>query len=140
MSFAKHINALHSARKAYIQSESSNRIRRALRHQVRATNDHFETGNKVYYKRDDSPKWKGPGTVIAQDGKVVFVRHGSTYARVSPCRLLKVGNEINATHEQERTDDQHSISACSKMPLNNNLLSNDLSDDEEKGEHKSHLM
>ena len=131
--FAKHINALHSARKAFIQSESSNRIRRALRHQVRATNDHFETGNKVYYKRDDSPKWKGPGMVIGQDGKVVFVRHGSTYARVSPCRLLKVGNEFNASHEQEHTDDQHSISACSKMPLNNNLLSNDLSDDEEKG-------
>ena len=65
-----------------------------------------------------------------QDGKVVFVRHCSTYARVSPCQLLKVGN---ATHEQEHTNDQHSISACSKMPLNNNLLSNDLSDDEEKG-------
>ena len=29
--FAKHLNALHSARKAYIQSESEERIRRSLR-------------------------------------------------------------------------------------------------------------
>ena len=32
----------------------------------------------------------GPGTVLFQDGKVVFVRHGSVFVRVSPNRLQKV--------------------------------------------------
>ena len=34
--FAKHLNALHEARRAYIQTESNERVRRALRTKVRA--------------------------------------------------------------------------------------------------------
>ncbi|VDI54554.1 Hypothetical predicted protein [Mytilus galloprovincialis] len=74
--FANHLNALHSGRRAFIQAESSERIRRALRHKIRASGECFQHGDKVYYKRDDDNKWKGPGTVLGQDGKVVFVRHG----------------------------------------------------------------
>ena len=36
-STAKHLNALHSARKVYIQSEAHERVRRALRSKVRAS-------------------------------------------------------------------------------------------------------
>ena len=46
-------------------------------------------------KRDDDTKWKGPGTVIGQDGKVVFVRHGSIYVRVHPVRLIRCGLEFD---------------------------------------------
>lgn len=49
----------------------------------------------MYYKRDDSNKWKGPGKVLGQDGKVVFVRHGSVYVRVHPCRLLRLEKELD---------------------------------------------
>ena len=89
--FAKHLNALHSSRRAFIQAESSERIRRALRHKIRASGECFQQGDRVYFKRDDDQKWKGPGTVIGQDGKVVFVRHGSIYVRVHPCRLIRCG-------------------------------------------------
>ncbi|VDI35884.1 Hypothetical predicted protein [Mytilus galloprovincialis] len=44
--FAKHLNILHDSRKAYIQSESDERIRRALRSKIRAT------VLMVFYKRD----------------------------------------------------------------------------------------
>lgn len=87
---AKHISALHATRKAFIESESSNRIRRALRKQVRQKEEKYFTGEKVYYKRPDSTKWKGPGTVIGQDGVVVFVRHGGLCVRVHQCRLQKL--------------------------------------------------
>ncbi|CAG2236725.1 unnamed protein product [Mytilus edulis] len=93
--FANHLNALHSGRRAFIQAESSERIRRALRHKIRASGECFQHGDKVYYKRDDDNKWKGPGTVLGQDGKVVFVRHGSIYVRVHPCRLIRCGIEFN---------------------------------------------
>ena len=66
---ATHLNAKHSSRKGFMQAESSEKIRRALRHQVRPVGNRFENGVLVYYKRDDK-EWKGPGTVIGQDGKV----------------------------------------------------------------------
>eukprot|EP00795_Rhopilema_esculentum_P002321 gene2321-biopygen11363 len=84
-----HLDALFSARKAFIQCEANERIRRALRHPIRATDDVFNPGDRVFYKRDGSHKWLGPGKVLYQDGKVVFVRHAGVYVRVSTNRLIK---------------------------------------------------
>ena len=55
--FGKHLNALHASRQAFIMAETSERICRALRHQVRPTAN-FRVGNLVYYKRDNQKKWK----------------------------------------------------------------------------------
>lgn len=87
--FAKHLNTLYETRKAYIKTEADERIRRALRTKVRATEQVFENGDKVFYKREGKERWLGPGTVVFQDGKVVFVRHGGVFVRVSPNRLNK---------------------------------------------------
>ena len=54
--FAAHINALQSARRAYIEVESSSKVRKALKHKVRASSTKFSTGEKVFYKRDESNK------------------------------------------------------------------------------------
>ena len=43
----------------------------------------------MYYKRDDSKEWKGPGSVIGQDGKVVIIRHGSSVIRAHSSRVLE---------------------------------------------------
>ena len=43
--FAEHLNALHAARKAFIQTEDDERIRRALRNKVRASEQVFENGD-----------------------------------------------------------------------------------------------
>jgi hypothetical protein len=86
------VSALHAARIAFTQAECSERIRRALRRQIRPGGEIFNTGEKVYYKRPDGNEWKGPGTVIGQDGVVVFVRHGGSYVRVHTSRLSKVPN------------------------------------------------
>ena len=86
---AKHLNALHTAQKAFINCEADDGIRRALRHQVRAVEDVFESVEMVYYKRDGSTKWLGPGKVIFQDGRL-----GGVYVRVSTNRLIKCGKEF----------------------------------------------
>ncbi|XP_071317640.1 CD166 antigen homolog A isoform X1 [Trachinotus anak] len=90
---AKHISALHASRKAFTEAECSERIRRALRKQIRHTDEKYETGDKVYYKQVDCQEWKGPGVVIGQDGAVVFVRHGGTCIRVHRLRLKKKRTE-----------------------------------------------
>ena len=60
------------------QSEASDRIRRALRHNVRITDETYQPGDKVFFKRQDSNRWHGPAKVIGQNGKVVFVRNGDS--------------------------------------------------------------
>jgi hypothetical protein len=88
----KHLNSLHAAREAFIESEADERVRRALRSKIRASERKYNHGDRVYYKRENSERWLGPAKVIFQDGKVVFVRHGSTFVRVSPNRLNPMGN------------------------------------------------
>lgn len=91
----ENLNALHKAREAFIESEHSERIRRALSHNVRTSGDvRYVTGDAVYYKRNDSNAWKGPGTVLGQDGKQILIKHGSYYVRVHPCRIKLVNNDL----------------------------------------------
>ena len=91
---AMHLNALHSARKAFITSEADERIKRALRSKIRASEQIFNSGDRVFYKREGREKWLGPAKVVCQDGKVIFIRHGGVFVRVSPNRLLLAGKEF----------------------------------------------
>ena len=47
-------------------------------------------------KRPDNEEWKGPGRIIGQDGKIVFVRHGGVVVRVHVCWLQKCGERQDA--------------------------------------------
>ena len=47
--FAEHLNALHAARKAFIQTEADEKIRRALRNKVRASEQVFENQNLTQF-------------------------------------------------------------------------------------------
>ena len=90
---ADNLNAMRDAKRAYIESESSEKLRRALRHQIRpAIARDYNNGDLVYYKRNDSARWMGPGTVIGCEAKQVLVKHGGTYVRVHPCRLMHCAN------------------------------------------------
>ena len=57
----------------------------------------------VFNKREGNEKWHGPEKVVFQDGKVVFVRHGSVCVRFLPNRMCKVNpverNEDRNTHD-----------------------------------------
>ena len=100
--FARHLNTLHAARRVFIQTEADERIRRALRNKVRASEQMFKTGDRVFYKREGKERWLGPGKVVFQDGKVVFVRHGGIFVRVLPNRLQKIYNYMADDDEKNR--------------------------------------
>ena len=85
---ATHLNAIASARKAFIHAETSSKLRKALQHPIREYCDRvYQYGDHVFYKLPDDRRWQGPATVIGVDGKVVMLRHGSVVRRVHPCRL-----------------------------------------------------
>ena len=93
--FVERINGLQAARKAFVESESSIKLKKALKAKIRVNEEVFHPGDKVYYKRDNVDKWLGPAKVIFQDGKVIFIRHGAVWVRVSPNRLVKSGREFS---------------------------------------------
>ena len=64
----------------------------------------------MYYKRNDSKKWKGPGTVIGQDSQQVLIKHGGIYVRVHPCRIMLEMKNCDNLKEQVSEDSQ--ISQC----------------------------
>ena len=95
--------ALHKAREAFIASENSEKIRRALSHNTRTFGDiKYFTGDSVYYKRASSRSWHGPCKVLGQDGQQVLLKHGSNYIRVHPCRLQLASDQ---KHQQNEIND-----------------------------------
>ena len=87
----KNLNAMNIARLEFIKCESNERIKRALKHNIRQTSMlEIQSGDEVYYKRNDSAQWHGPGIVIGRDGKQVIVKHDGMFYRVHACRLTRV--------------------------------------------------
>ena len=79
----RNLNAVHVARQEFVKFESCDRIKRALRHNIRETHiDNLSNGDQVYYKRNNSKEWRGPGQVVDIDGKTVLVKHNGAYYKV----------------------------------------------------------
>ena len=112
------LNIMHVARKAYVAAESSEKIRRALRMKLRVSNDIIvENGESVFYRRENYKGWKGPGTVVGRDNKLVIVRHGGIIYRVPICHVMPLvganklinadNGEGNNSQEQENTENNN---------------------------------
>ena len=88
-----HLQLLHKTRQAYMTAESDDRIKRALRSRVYASDAPFFYGERVFYWRESKDKavrgWKGPGTVIGSEGKVVVIRHGSFIQRMHETKVRR---------------------------------------------------
>ena len=64
----QNLNAIHAARVAFMESERSTKLRRALAAQTRTySNTVFLNGDKVFFQRKDSKRWRGPATVLGKD-------------------------------------------------------------------------
>ena len=85
------LEAINSARLTYTKNERCDRIRRALKAKIRVSDTIYEKGDIVYFKKEDENKWRGPAKVIFQDNRVIFIRMGSVYYRVSANRMVKAG-------------------------------------------------
>jgi transposase InsO family protein len=121
---AKHLTALHTAREAFIQSESEERIRRALRHRVRASEQYYNNGDEIYYKKDNMNRWLGPAKVLHQDGKVIFARHGGQLIRLSPNRVTKVKPTSEDAIKDDRLitgENEHSDNGNDVVPVESDV-------------------
>ena len=100
---AENLNAMHSARKEFIKNELHEKLKRAMQHNIRTSQDtKYYSDDLVYYKQKDNNYWKGPGTVIGQDRQQVLVKHSSFYVRVHLSQLQLINNmEENELERRE---------------------------------------
>ena len=97
----RHISLLQKSREAYIAAESSERVKRALRANIRSDQGPFHHNEAVYYKRNEN-QWRGPGRVIGQTGREVMIKHGGQVISVHTTRLKRVNNScIPEDNDQE---------------------------------------
>ena len=107
---ADHLNCLHTTRKAFIESEASDKIERAFLWKARtATSLVYEVGDLVYYKRNYSKRWRGPDTVIGKDRNQICVKHGGSYLRVNPCHIRPVKRSEPSGKIQEEGEEASSV-------------------------------
>jgi len=71
------LETMYCARRAFVKEESSERIKRRLKHPVRACEVLYNNSDKVYYKRVADSKWRGPAKIIGHLATKVIVVHGS---------------------------------------------------------------
>ena len=108
---SEHIAALHAGRQEFTKAVCSEKIKRALRHNVRvASSNKFDHGQKVYYYRNESKKWHGPGTVIGQIEKQVLIYDKGQLVRVHCSRVTLIedvsfGNKANEPEHDSQPDD-----------------------------------
>ena len=92
-----------AGRKAFVESEASEKLKRALAKQIRSetTQLPYETGMKVFYKMESSARWRGPAEVIGRSCSQVYIKHGGSLHRVNPCNLQHVPTDGATTQEVE---------------------------------------
>ena len=110
------LNAMHLARQEFVKFESNEKIKRALRHNIRVTDSHLiNNGDNVYYKRNNEHEWHGPGVVIGRDGKIFLIKHGGALVRVHECRLTSASKgDIPLNESDTEIVDQNSLPSVAR--------------------------
>ena len=119
---AANLKAIKEARKSFMHSESSEKLKRALRKNIRSCNDlKILIGDSVFYKTNNSKRWKGPGKVLGQDGQQLLIKHGSTYVRCHPCHvtLTREKHFDSSKDSNESLDIQQTVESKIQQTDNN---------------------
>lgn len=87
----------------FIASEKDEKIKRALYHNIRASGEvKYVSGDSVFYKKKDKNEWRGTCAVIGLVNQQVFVKYGTFYICVHPCRLQLVKLSFKSSTEPVR--------------------------------------
>lgn len=142
---AKNLNAMNTARQAYVKSESAEKVKRALRHNVSgAAGKRFYTSDKVYIKRRKDDRWSGPGVVIGQDYQQILVRIGGFLYRVHPCRIILAQESekaINKSYEENmKTQEENLNNHAVELDIEDEVEIDGMVEQVEEGQHDEEVQ
>ena len=109
---SRHLNAMHAAREAFVEMESSAVLKRALKSKVFPRGDELQEGDWIYHIKNAGRSgrvWRGPSRCVATNGKKLFIDQGARLGTVNRDDAVKVGNElwrIDEEDEEQETSSQ----------------------------------
>ena len=100
---AEHINAMHSAREAFIKCESDKVLKQALKSRIYVQGKNIVPGDWIYFK-NNTKKWEGPVKITTKDGKLLYaVRNRKLLTiNIDHATLAKFEGEFQ--HQNQSTD------------------------------------
>ena len=111
----EYLNILRRMDKVRIEArriDCDQRLKTALKSKINPSNAHsYVLGDSVFFKTDSSNRWKS-GTVLGQDGKVLFLRYGNFIRRV-PLDHIIPANENHS--DPEENIDEHDIENSARL-------------------------
>ena len=118
----ENIQNMHKARKAYIEAESNERIRRALRKQTRTSSEQeLSIGDLVYFKYAKEKRLRGPGYILGFNDHEYIIKHGSYWHRIHRCNIIPAPKnkgdidlqplppEMEVINEKEDNNDHNTV-------------------------------
>ena len=91
---ADHINALHSAREAFIECEADRVLKAALKQRVFASTDQIKASDWIYFK-NKSKRWEGPVKVTTVSGKLLYAVRGGKLLTINSDHAKLVSSRDN---------------------------------------------
>ena len=127
--FASHLNAMHAARKEFINAEASSSLKQALKSRVYPRGHDIAEGDIIYYKQRKSGAskntvWQGPCKVISTNGKKLFLDKGGRCITVNRDDSVRRGEEMwkySETMDEENNEVNESISRVLRNTRKENL-------------------
>ena len=107
MDAVQHTTTLHTYRKTFITSESSEKLKLALKKNIRNHQTFYNLGDKVFYKQDNLPQWKGLAKILGKNRPVLTLRHGAGYVKAHICRVqLTNHKKLKILHRKNQMKQQ----------------------------------
>ncbi len=100
---------INRTREEFVKSLSCAKIKKALTSRVRTMDRVYTPGQEVYYKRDRDDVWSGPAKVVAQDNKIILIKHGGSWKKISANRLVPKGLDLAKTNELIETNEPEAL-------------------------------
>ena len=100
------LDVMEDARKAYIQAESSVKLKKAVMKQTRThlPAGIYQLGDKVFFRRDRENVWRGPAKITSIADKDIQVQQGGQQYKVHPCRIKHVQEDAAQTEDSDAKD------------------------------------
>ena len=87
---AEHLNAMHTSRKAFMEVQNSDILKRAFKQRIyQDTTAKFVPGDEVYWKREEG-NFVGPATVVGQLGNQVLIWNFGRVVKINPSRVKMI--------------------------------------------------